>query len=394
MGSQTQIARGEVELPERKEKDRSKNLSLAVLDSPDGMERSKHQWHALEERCAPHSVFTSWPLCFAALQNLSDHERGCIFTVWDGEKLVAVLPLKRVARRGLAKLTNLISEGHSTLDLMADEAVSRSDLLAVLAPAFKAAKADLLELRELKMNQALMQFLEWAGHAHKFKGTTAQLDLQSSSSFEDYFVDIGEELRQRMHTGRRQLEKVAPIEHKIITDHQQLIEQTMPEFGPLASMDEARVRKLSFIRALASAPSEACRVVLTVIKHGDRMISREWGVIHRKGYTAYAICRDPAYDKFHTHALHNAENIRMCFENKLKSMDFGAHLKTEAIAWTNNLTPVFDVYRALTPKGYLYLYGWRAALKPALKWLVRKGRKLLAVGFRKLPRRASSSSAS
>lgn len=356
-------------------------LAARVVRGRPELEALAQGWQALEARSADATPFQSlgWVRAIfdfeAARRN--DRFEPVIAVLEDEGGLLAALPLERIrtpVRRVLAPLGDGFGQ---YAGMLLDPAVE-PDLAVqhLLAAAIKAAPCDGVSLLKVRDGSPLARGLPERRIETGAMAGAPYVALDEFADFGSYFAKVRTKTRKNMRNARNRLERDGAVEHLVVPprDMRALIERTLA--GRALRLREqgltSRAFRDSFFPQFCAGLAERQDVGLMgfSLVHKGSPIAEQWGFVQGGRYYAYVAARDFSNSEESPGKLHLAEILRTCAEKGLSGCDLGVPAMPYKLTFATRVATVRDFALPVTPKGWLIVRIWDAAMRPALKALM------------------------
>lgn len=354
-------------------------LSADVVQSREAFDAMAHQWEGLETQVEGAVVFQSsgWARAIFDFEAMRGHAGfdPVIATLSEGQRLVAVLPLERIAGRArtvLAPLGHAFSQYSDAL--IAPGREPREVIALLLAAAIKAAPCDAVSFLKVRDDSQLALGMPTN---HIVTGTEQGAPYVALSAFDDYpayFQTIRPKTRKNMRNGRNRLEREGPLTHHVAQTAAEtlgVIERTLSGRASrlrdqgLTSRAFSDAAFVDFCKALAGRRDMS--LMAMSLRHNDQPIAEQWGFVHKKRYYAFVASRDFGNSDESPGKLHLAEVTQACSERGLSGADLMVPVMPYKMTWATDVASVRDYAVAVTPRGALVLGLWDKTLRPLIK---------------------------
>lgn len=350
-----------------------------VIRSEAGFSALVPEWAALEREAGGAALFQSAAWAGAVF----DFEAGranrgfepVIVTLRENGRLVGVLPLERVRsgfRTLLVPLGNTFPQYSDVL--LAPRTPPDKAVSGMLRAALGAARADLVLFLKVRADSALASGMPKTSVSTGAQEAAPFVDLGAHVDFAGYFSTIKAKTRKNMRNARNRLERDAPLSHAVAETEAEVL-------GVIARTLEGRAERLKdqgltsrafgsgafhdFCQALARQPG--IDLLAMSLRHGERPIAEQWGLVHGGRYYAYVASRDFAQSEESPGKLHLGEVIETCFARGLRVADLLVPSMPYKMTWASGETAVADHAIPATIKGWAAVHLWDRRLRPAVK---------------------------
>lgn len=360
----------------------SYGLVASAIRDRNGIEAIADRWLGLEAHGTGFNLFQSLGWTRAIFD--FERDRGntafdpVIATLFDGQRLVGVLPLERI-RTGARSL--LVPLGHGfaqTSDALVDADVDTGEAVArLLRAAVSAVPSDGISLLKVRDGSALAQGLPRTSIQTGEVQGAPYVALDAYPDFAGYFSTIRSKTRKNIRNARNRLEREAPVEHRVVQDaaeRQALIERTLE--GRAERLKEQGLTSRAFrdsgfrdfCTSLVARDDIALRAFS--LQHHGRPLAEQWGFVHAGRYYAYVASRDFSHSDESPGKLHLSDIIRSCADEGLRGCDLGVPVMPYKLTFATETVAVRDYALPITPRGWVMFKLWDVLLRPALKKLI------------------------
>ena len=323
-------------------------------------------WQALFASSAKsHQVFQSHAWLETWCRHyLSDSEASgdlAVATAWEGERLVAALPLIATRCAGLTILRWMGAPVSQYGDGLAAERA-----MALLGPLIEFAasetRAGVLDLRKVRDDAAVRSALDALGARAITEDGAPCIDLSSVNDVDAYLARFSANGRKQRRRRRRRLEEVAPLafdwhepgilaaEEALATVRQK--RATLPA-GQFASALDDRFERF-FADVAGTVHREfSCRI--STMRSGGKPIAREIGLVAKGGYSAHVGTFDPEFAKFAPGIQQIDETVAACCAGGLHTVDLLAPANEYKLELSDRVMPVRDYVQAFSWRGSSYV---------------------------------------
>lgn len=358
------------------------SATVQVIHSRQGVEALAPHWLALDGRSEGLTLFQSlgWARAifdFEASRNNAAFE-PVIAALFEGQDLVAVLPLERVRTGTRTVLAPLGQAFGQYADMLLRPGVDAAEALSqMLRAATDAAPADMVSFLKVREGSALERGLPKTRIATGQEQGAPFVALDQFDGFEAYFQTIKSKTRKNMRNARNRLEREAPLEHRPIvrpSERTRLIERTLSgraERLKDQGLTSRAFRDAGFIDFCRSLPSRAdLELQAFSLVHGGEPIAEQWGFVHNRRYYAFVATRDFSNSEESPGKLHLGEVIRACSDRGLAGCDLGVPAMPYKLTWATRTDTVRDYALPLNPRGWALVQVWDVWLRPVIKSVV------------------------
>ena len=360
----------------------SYGLVASAIRDRNGIETIADRWLGLETHGSGFNLFQSLGWTRAIFDFERDRGNSAfdpvIATLFDGQRLVGVLPLERI-RTGARSL--LVPLGHGfaqTSDALVDADVDTGEAVArLLRAAVSAVPSDGISLLKVRDGSALAQGLPRTSIQTGEVQGAPYVALDAYPDFAGYFSTIRSKTRKNIRNARNRLEREAPVEHRVVrdaTERQALIERTLE--GRAERLKEQGLTSRAFrdsgfrdfCTSLVARDDIALRAFS--LQHHGRPLAEQWGFVHAGRYYAYVASRDFSHSDESPGKLHLSDIIRSCADEGLRGCDLGVPVMPYKLTFATETVAVRDYALPITPRGWVMFRLWDVLLRPALKKLI------------------------
>ncbi len=351
--------------------------ALRVMTTLTELTELADQWELLETTAKGNVLFQSFAWARTLLETPSVSQSVKIFALFDQAELIALLPLRLEQQRFLRVLTGFAEPFQQYTDMLYNQAYAPADLLKFLTPHLQQVGADLIHLRQVREGGALFQYARTHFTPTGEEEGAPWLDLSQWKSFEDYLKSISARSRKTIRNQRNRLHKTAGLSHRVVRqdeiDLEAMVLSTLSGRENWVETMGYSSRALEgkglrdFLAHWLKRPPDGCELIAFELKHGDVVISTEWGFLFKDCYSAYMADWNPDYEQSSPGKLHQIDVIEACFALGIDKIDFLKPTSRYKMTWTSEVAPVLDFATPLTFKGTVYCWLWLERLRPLAK---------------------------
>jgi CelD/BcsL family acetyltransferase involved in cellulose biosynthesis len=362
------------------------DLRLGVARSLEQVEAMADQWCALEGRCnTPMAYFQTFDWCSNWLREVASglgNTEPHVIAVWQGEYLVAVVPLMVTRTSAGLSVLSALGDPHTQyagllLDAKACTAGATAMIRSYLA---QPEGCDALYVDLLPSVSPLAEMLDPSWREAGYVNQSSSLDLTQFGSASEFLEDNDAKKRRKRMQRRQKIERQFG-ELKLRT-----VWGGEPEFATLVHRCVAMKKDwiagtgristgfsipgyAEFISKLDGNRETREGAVAFVKQAGDRIIAIEVSMIRDGHLYAYIGGFDWELGKFSPGKVQMEATVCWCIENGVKAYDLLGNVASYKDSWTNISCDLHAYSRAYTMTGWLYSTAWRSHMRPALKQL-------------------------
>ena len=357
------------------------SLDAKVLRSREALDVLAESWTMLERKTAGATPFQS----LAWVRAIFDFEAGrgnasfdpVIAVLEDGGRLVAVLPMERIATAARVVLVPLGNGFTQYADMLLDTGVDpEMAVKRLLDVAARAARCDVVSLLKVREGSRLAQGLPRAKIETGSEMGAPYVALDDFADFASYFATIRTKTRKNMRNARNRLEREGVVEHHVAQPAERgvLIERTLA--GRAERLREQGLTSRAFrdggFPDFCTGLAERADIDLLAfsLTHNGKPIAEQWGFVHGGRYYAYVAARDFSNSDESPGKLHLGEIVRACADLGLSGCDLGVPVMPYKMTFATETVAVRDFALPMTLKGWLVVQAWDVVLRPALKALM------------------------
>ncbi len=332
------------------------------------------QWALLEASAKGNVLFQSFAWARTLLETPSVSQSVKIFALFDQAELIALLPLRLEQQRFLRVLTGFAEPFQQYTDMLYNQAYAPADLLRFLTPHLQQVGADLIHLRQVREGGPLFQYARTHFTPMGEEEGAPWLDLSQWESFEDYLKSISARSRKTIRNQRNRLHKTAGLSHRVVRQDEKDLEAMVlstlsgrenwvETMGYSSRALEGKGLR-DFLAHWLKRPPDGCELIAFELKHGDVVISTEWGFLFKDCYSAYMADWNPDYEQSSPGKLHQIDVIEACFALGIDKIDFLKPASRYKLTWAQEVASVCDTVSPLSWKGWIYAQFWLKHLRP------------------------------
>ena len=345
-----------------------------IVNSEDAFREMKIAWNQLHDLACSKSPFLKWEWMNAWWQEYAGKINKAelnIVAFEDAGKLVGVLPLyKYVEGSGLKKLTRVgfigdQIESSDYLDVLttADYVQYFADELdTILTNLFKGVDLFFYRgvYRESVICKAYESLPEGEMQLNEFRVCPF---LQLPDSFDDYLSTRSKNFRYNIRRRTKKLTNEDNAEFEVVDDPEKVVSGISEIFelhsqrAEQKNLDTKFVEDLRFNFHKSMAPEFAAAglIKLFFLNVGEERIASLYCFDYNNTLYYFQGGFDPAWSKKSPGLVMMARTIRYAIENGFKVFDFMRGGEEYKFNWTNDTTHMYEVYRATSLNGKLYL---------------------------------------
>jgi len=325
---------------------------------------------------------TAWWSCFG----LSD--RLWIVTIWRGETLVGIAPLRSEATRGALGWTRELSfigtrwEVDRPTFLFGEhvEACTVALLHCLAAPDAPWDRILLYEqLPAAHTARALSVFAADGGHLQRTAPDSVCPYLVLDRSFEDYFAARSKHFRKRVRAAHRKLESQGELRLDRVCDWPQ-VRDALAKYRELersswknergVGLGDAR-RSRFFDQLLADLGPKGQLHVLSLSIDG-RLIAATIAFVHARQYYSLQIAHDAEWAEFSPGTVLEYLELTECHQGAYAEYDFLGGFLNNKLRWTSTVRETQQLRIARHTPRELLRHTWLAHLSPRVRAALRR----------------------
>lgn len=363
------------------------DLRLDVARSLEQVEAMADQWRALEGRCnTPMAYFQTFDWCGNWLRDVASglgNTEPHVIAVWQGEMLVAVVPLMVTRTSAGLNVLSALGDPHTQyagmlLDAAACAAGATAMIRSYLA---RPEGCDALYVELLPSVSPLAAMLDPSWREAGYVNQSSSLDLTKFASSQDYLNTGAASGARRSRNKRRN-----KLQRELGEFQLRTVWGGEPEFATLVHRCVAMKKDwlagtgristgfsipgyAEFISKLGGNRETREGAVAFVLEAGGRIIAIEVSMIRDGHLYAYIGGFDWELGKFSPGKVQMEATVCWCIENGVKAYDLLGNVASYKDDWTNISCDLHAFSRAYTMTGWLYSTAWRSHMRPALKQL-------------------------
>lgn len=356
----------------------AEGLHLQIVRDRSGFEDLRTDWLALDAVSSRATLFQSYHWCALALKNEVDGCAPYICCVYDGARLVGVLPLKVIQKKFRKILTGLAEPFQEFTDMLVAKGYAPQRIFDEMHDALEASGADYVHFGQVRQDSALFPALKnWVPAVGELDAAPF-VDLNQSADYASFHKTVRTKTRKNMRNAHNSMERSAPVFHEadgkgILLDN--VITRTFD--GRSAWLEEKGLTSSAFasdefqkylenFRPGNGSPIECLALSL---RHGDTVIAEQWGFVYGDRYYAFISNWNSSYAKFSPGKLHLGYVIETCYEMGLSVAEFMVPSVPYKKTWATASIPVQDHVKGYTFVGKIYGTLWINKLRPLVKKL-------------------------
>lgn len=350
-----------------------------VVRSLSELEELAKRWPALEARSRGATLFQSlgWVRAVYAFEAARGNTAfdPVIATLEYGQRLVAVMPLERIATASRKVLVPLGNSFGQYADILLEPGSDPAHAVeALLRAALDAAPADVVSFLKVRDGSPLALGLPKTRIETGTMQGAPFVDFTAYPDFATYFATIRNKTRKNMRNGRNRLEREGPVEHRIVvrpSERLKLIERTLAGRAERLKDQGLTSRAFSdsgffdFCRSLVTRPD--LDVAAYSLLHNGKPIAEQWGFVHGGRYYAYVATRDFSNSDESPGKLQLSAILQSSAERGLMGCDLGVPAMPYKLTFATETVPVRDYALPVTPRGWIIVQAWDVMLRPLLK---------------------------
>ena len=286
--------------------------------------------------------------------------RLAVGTAWQGDELVAVLPMVTSYCAGLTIL-RWLGEPVSQYGDAIVAPHARPLLQPLLVHVAHETRAGVMDLRKVREDAAIRTVVESLGGVTTAEQSAPFVDLSSAPDADAYLARFSSNSRKQRRRRRRRLEEAGAVRFDWMAPGREAANEaavtvrekraTLPA-GDFTSALDARFEAFFADIAAANSPDISCRVSL--LHCGDKVIAREIGLVAKEGYVAHVGTFDADYGRFAPGTMQIDETIGACCSDGIATYDFLAPANDYKVALADGQVPVRDYAVPFSRRGALY----------------------------------------
>ncbi len=359
-------------------------IRLAVLRDLAAIGHAAGAWQALEQRCLQDlTYFQTFDWCSNWLSHVAPAVPGTepyVIAVWQGESLVAVVPLMLTRTRLGVRVVSALGDPHTQYaGMLLDPDACTASITAMLRSYLAMPQhCDALYIELLPASSPLAAMLNAADRDMAYVNQSASLDLSRFETPADYFEDADPKKRRKRSQLRRKIENtIGPLQLRTVWGGEPEFEELVHRCVQMKRDWIAGTGRISagfsipayasFLSRLHGRADQSEGAVAFVKQAGDTIIAIEISMIRNGHLYAYIGGFDWELRKLSPGLVQMEATIGWAINNNLKAYDLLGNVASYKDSWTNVTCELQAFSRAYTATGWVYSFAWRTRMRPALK---------------------------
>ncbi|MEL6504633.1 MAG: GNAT family N-acetyltransferase [Pseudomonadota bacterium] len=368
---------------------RTESLTIACATTVEQVDALRREWLELENMAPGATLFQSWHWCALGLKQMIERNgagRGKpevphVYTVQENGRLIALLPLKVIPKKGRRILTGLAEPFQEFTDILIAPHANPTAIFAALLPHIKGARADYVHFGQVRQDSSLYDAIKDDVPAMGELDGAPFVDLTPFASFDRYHATLKAKTRKNMRNRANKLTKTGPISHTLANtpdEMQSLVQRTFEnraEWLAARGLTSSSFGDRMFAEFLESVTHRAgdergFTVMGGTLRHGAVTLAEQWGPVYRGRYYAFMSGWNKDYVRASPGAMHLEHILRACFDAGLERAEFLLPRVAYKETWANECVHVQDHILPLNARGWLFAHLWFDRARPALKRVV------------------------
>ena len=353
---------------------------LRLISTTRGLAQIGDAWRALEQTChVPPTVFQSydWLKCWADTHVTPEGNVQLFLVVgYIGNRLVYAMPLT-ISRIHKARVLTWASQPVGQYgDVLCDKSVSLDQWTNVALSFIKQQKqADLVLMRHVRATSNIGPHAENHFHDGKLYERAPAMNLTRFANEAEYDARYSSEQRHRRKRIRTKIEKIGALKFEVVGQNKvadaidQALHEKLKWLTQRGRYNSAMhcPKHASFLKTLASQPTETLQTTTVHLSAGDQPISWEVSFIYQGTHYLYLTSHMAHLTDLSPGRLTFDLSQRHALSQGLKSYDLMIPYDHHKESWATQTEPVNDFYLPLNTYGAVYghvYFGW---LRPILR---------------------------
>ncbi|EFL89322.1 GNAT family N-acetyltransferase [Ahrensia sp. R2A130] len=360
------------------------DIVARAITSVDELEAIADEWRDLAHRQTdPLSYFQSadWCLswCRAAVNATGEEPELHTQTLWQGDRLVCIVPLMSQRKYGLNNLVALGAPEGQYSGCMIDQAMmDRTVVEEWMAGLRKQSRFDCVLFDDLPASSALVPQTQSSGITFNPENATMVMDLSGFEKPEDVDAAMTAKSRKNQKTKMKRLARHGEVELEVLhggeTQYKNALRLAMEwkrswledKGQPLAAdRDErlhAQLADLPMERGAADQPVQGA--IMFVLRVGGQSVAKEVGFVQGRHYYSYLGAYDPEWAARSVGTIQIGLTRKWAVEQGIHTYDFLGSSEYKSHQ-TNHEIPLVSVAVPLSMKGHIYAALWLRQLRPS-----------------------------
>lgn len=363
--------------------DVSPRLNCAIISKSHDVLVLEDEWRALESVCPDTTLFQSFDWCRNYLEFREETNRDgmalkpVIITIRLDGKLVGLMPLVLQPKGKMTVLTGFSEPFQQYTEILLDKTVNPSEARKMFLSALNSTGADYFHFGQVRQDGKLAQLLEGIVLPSGEQDAAPFVQVADFANYEAYLKTIRSKTRKNLRNARNRLERDAPVVHETAR-RGELMQQVVDRAyeGREAWLERLGITSRAFRdddfeaflkRCADDTKAQGVDTIAMSLKHGDTVISDQWGFVYRGRYYAFMATWNLEYEACSPGRLHLGEVIKACFDEGFGTADFMIPASSYKLTWTADAAPVQDYVLGISVKGKLYTKLWLDLMRPLSK---------------------------
>ncbi|MEM9733228.1 MAG: GNAT family N-acetyltransferase [Pseudomonadota bacterium] len=364
----------------------TESLAVACAQSVGQVRALESEWLELEKIAHGATLFQSWHWCALGMRQMERRNTGSpgnaempyVISIRENNRLIALLPLKIIPKRGRRILTGLAEPFQEFTDMLLAPHANASAIFASLLPQLQNAPADYVHFGQVRTDSSLYKAIKDDVPPMGERDGAPFVNLQPFADFDAYHKTLKAKTRKNMRNRANRLSKDGPVTHELAStssDLQDLVHRTFENRAEwlaargLTSSSFGDDMFLQFLRDVARQRSGkgGFSVLGGTLRQGDTVLAQQWGPVYRGRYYAFMSGWNKGFVKASPGAMHLEHMLRACFDAGLDRAEFLLPRVPYKETWANGCVQVQDHILPLNMRGWLFAHVWFDRVRPLLK---------------------------
>lgn len=358
---------------------RFKPLKISVTRSVDGLLALESDWRALEAQADIPCLFQSFDWCANYVRHAGDTQPLAVrvLSAWQGERLVALLPLCVQTNNGARVLTGLTEPFQQYTDMLVAPGVDAKIVFGEMLRSLRALDVDYLHFGQVREDGNLFRALDGVVPPSGEEDAAPYVRIGDFPDFETFHrTVVNAKTRKNMRNARNRLERDAPVMHEVARSGPLLSEVIDRSFeGREAWLERQGLTSRAFrdhnfgafLDRFKRPERTGVETVAFSLTYGGNPVADQWGFIHRGRYYAFIASWDAAYEEASPGKMHLGEILAACHGLGIEVADFMIPAARYKFTWASDAVKVRDFVMPLSWKGRLHNALWLNFLRPLAK---------------------------